>query len=316
MYPIADGSAGYTEYSIAEDCPELLEYMFDNGYYAPEVLYGHFHSHHNMQAYFSGTDDAELAKNTQDYKIYFSAIINNKRDLVFKATRTIEVEAKIPDVDTVYETYEELPRLSVVYSNVQKVGSSKDLSERILSAAQKTVKKIESTFAAFQESYNKVHPEHGSSWIRNVGKPTTQPNKQVTLFEDPSDGLIWNSKDYTLTEDFFNKDSVYYKDHVIDYVVNTLEFIVDVDEEVAGGDYQKIIQMVGKMTQEQSSDFITTIADNYGTEILEVRNGFESLMRDVSACLRKAAIVSNDMIANSKLKGISNIICTLKQEEE
>lgn len=80
IYPMDKGSSGYTEYEIDED---LLDY-YD---FHPERLgmkYGHIHSHHGMDAYFSGTDMSEIKDNAVNHAYYVSVVVNNYGKIVGK----------------------------------------------------------------------------------------------------------------------------------------------------------------------------------------------------------------------------------------
>lgn len=75
MYPMDIGTSGYTEYDFE------AEQTFDMHDYYPEILdkgwdMGHMHTHHNMNAYFSGTDEQELKDNTPNHAYYLSLIVN------------------------------------------------------------------------------------------------------------------------------------------------------------------------------------------------------------------------------------------------
>jgi proteasome lid subunit RPN8/RPN11 len=75
MYPMNIGTAAYTEYDFEP------EETFDMHDYYPQIMeegwrMGHMHTHHNMKAYFSGTDNQELQDNTQNHAYYLSLIVN------------------------------------------------------------------------------------------------------------------------------------------------------------------------------------------------------------------------------------------------
>lgn len=81
MYPMDIGTAGYTEYEFD------VEQTMDMHDYYPEILekgwdMGHMHTHHNMKAYFSGTDEQELRDNTPQHAYYLSLIVNHAKQYV------------------------------------------------------------------------------------------------------------------------------------------------------------------------------------------------------------------------------------------
>lgn len=78
IYPMDKGSGAYTEYNIDEK-------VFDYYDHHPDrfgMKYGHIHSHHNMQSYFSGTDNQELMDNCVNHSYYVSVVVNNRNDIV------------------------------------------------------------------------------------------------------------------------------------------------------------------------------------------------------------------------------------------
>jgi len=66
------GTAAYTEYEADSDIVDIYEKLPD----AMEWKTGHIHSHHNMSAYFSGTDWSELHTNVDKHNYYLSLIVN------------------------------------------------------------------------------------------------------------------------------------------------------------------------------------------------------------------------------------------------
>lgn len=61
------------------DNPELLDYKV-----------GHIHSHHDMQVFFSGTDNMELMDNAPNHNHYLSLIINNKNEMVARIAYVVK----------------------------------------------------------------------------------------------------------------------------------------------------------------------------------------------------------------------------------
>lgn len=80
IYPMDMGSSGYTEYEIDED---LFDY-YDAHPDRMGMKYGHIHSHNSMDAYFSGTDMAEIRDNAVNHAYYVSVVVNNAGKIVGK----------------------------------------------------------------------------------------------------------------------------------------------------------------------------------------------------------------------------------------
>ena len=74
------GSAAYTEYETDGDIVDL----YDNIEGAMEMKMGHVHSHHDMNAFFSGTDTDELMQNADKHNYYLSLIVNFSGNYVAK----------------------------------------------------------------------------------------------------------------------------------------------------------------------------------------------------------------------------------------
>lgn len=74
MFPMDIGTPGYTEYDYDErtlDMYDLYPNALEEGW-----RLGHIHTHHNMKAYFSGTDLQELRDNIDNHAYYLSLIVN------------------------------------------------------------------------------------------------------------------------------------------------------------------------------------------------------------------------------------------------
>jgi hypothetical protein len=93
MYPMDIGTSGYTEYDFEP------EETFDMHDYYPQIVeegwrMGHMHTHHNMKAYFSGTDNQELKDNTQNHAYYLSLIVNFEGSYVARLCVMAEKQIK------------------------------------------------------------------------------------------------------------------------------------------------------------------------------------------------------------------------------
>jgi len=74
MFPMDIGSPGYTEYDYDENTLDMYDFYPDA--LKEEWRLGHIHTHHNMKAYFSGTDLQELRDNIDNHAYYLSLIVN------------------------------------------------------------------------------------------------------------------------------------------------------------------------------------------------------------------------------------------------
>ena len=104
VYPQDIGSGGYTEYGYDEEFayyvathPDLLE---------PDVFKGHIHSHHNMGAFFSGTDKGELIDSAPTFTRFVSLIVNHSGP--YMAAVAIKVKELIcTSINTTIKTFGE-----------------------------------------------------------------------------------------------------------------------------------------------------------------------------------------------------------------
>lgn len=74
IFPMDIGTPGYTEYDYDERTLDMYDLYPDA--LTEEWRLGHIHTHHNMQAYFSGTDLQELRDNIDNHAYYLSLIVN------------------------------------------------------------------------------------------------------------------------------------------------------------------------------------------------------------------------------------------------
>lgn len=96
------GNSGYTEY---ENSPEIAGYMVEN----PELInynLGIIHSHHNMKAFFSGTDLNTLRELGEKRNHIVSLIVNNAEEYCAAITRKIQLEYK----NAYYNTFGNVPK--------------------------------------------------------------------------------------------------------------------------------------------------------------------------------------------------------------
>lgn len=82
------GSAAFTEYETDGDIVDI----YNNIENAMDMKIGHVHSHHDMGAFFSGTDNDELMENVDKHNYYVSLIVNFSGNYVAKVAFLSEVE--------------------------------------------------------------------------------------------------------------------------------------------------------------------------------------------------------------------------------
>lgn len=78
VFPMDFGNGAYTEYESDTTIFELFKQFpeVDPVSKDPNWFIGHIHSHHDMSAFFSGTDTDELLTNVKNLPMYLSLIVN------------------------------------------------------------------------------------------------------------------------------------------------------------------------------------------------------------------------------------------------
>lgn len=107
IIPMNRGNYSYTDFSMGTS-PVFTEYILRDENIGKEFNTGLIHTHHNMRAYFSGTDMEELRDNAQHYPYYLSIIVNYKMDIVAKigvATKDIVTVTKLSYVKNLKGDY-------------------------------------------------------------------------------------------------------------------------------------------------------------------------------------------------------------------
>lgn len=82
------GSGTFTQYETDGDIVDI----YDNIEGAMDMKIGHVHSHHDMGAFFSGTDNDELMENVDKHNYYVSLIVNFSGNYVAKVAFLSEVK--------------------------------------------------------------------------------------------------------------------------------------------------------------------------------------------------------------------------------
>lgn len=92
LYVMDIGSSGFTTFDSRN--AEYFSYAVKNN--LDETCdFGLIHSHHNMKAFFSGTDSAELNATGKTRDVYVSLIVNNEGSYVAKVTRRVQKKANV-----------------------------------------------------------------------------------------------------------------------------------------------------------------------------------------------------------------------------
>ena len=108
LYVMDIGSSGFTTFDSRN--AEYFSYAVKNN--LDETCdFGLIHSHHNMKAFFSGTDSAELNATGKTRDVYVSLIVNNDGAYVAKITRRVQKKANVEW----QVSYSDLSGLSIIH---------------------------------------------------------------------------------------------------------------------------------------------------------------------------------------------------------
>ena len=91
IYPMDLGNATYTEFAMSED---VAAYMADNIELFDYDM-GLIHSHHNMSAFFSGTDTSTLQAEGNERNCFVSLIVNNTGEYCAAITRKVQSKSEV-----------------------------------------------------------------------------------------------------------------------------------------------------------------------------------------------------------------------------
>lgn len=90
VYPMNKGTTGSTGYKFTPDVAKRhVELMKEH---KCMIKIGMIHSHHNMDAYFSGVDMDELNENSENHNWYLSIVVNNAGKIVARIGYRAETE--------------------------------------------------------------------------------------------------------------------------------------------------------------------------------------------------------------------------------
>lgn len=222
------GTGAYTEFNQS---PDVIGYMVEHPELLDETVYqGLMHSHHNMGAFFSGTDTSTLREEGSDRVHFVSLIIDTKGTYQAAITRVVVEEMKATGFIK-YPTFnnKEVVGNPITYSfNRKKIeyfmlevtrpeleNPFQELSDRIKEVQEQKVKAAKAatpitystnkneSYTGYNNNYldpyksNNTVPANGISYQTNVGRGnlTTPINKN---YEVPKNQLPFEEPDVDL----------------------------------------------------------------------------------------------------------------------
>lgn len=191
IYLMDIGSHAYTE---AKFTPEVIMEMHTEVPDAEDLVKGLIHTHHNMSAFFSGTDMSELHDNAPLYNYYLSLIVNNAGTYVARIAyvATIQRSLKLKNPNEGEEDINDEEEVMVLVDlEIQKEPRRGDVDDFFSSRHETVKKEIEEARKAkviyTTPSYGRYHGSYQSFYNPNKynnAPPTPSPRQENTLWED------------------------------------------------------------------------------------------------------------------------------------
>lgn len=188
IYLMHKGSSGATKYDYNE---EIVAFRMDN----PESLkwkIGHIHSHHRMDTFFSGTDEDEMALNSEFHNYYLSIVVNNKLEI------TGRVGFRGRDMDHIYECRRGNGSIYKLATNINDdvmflydIAIDKEIPKSINNVFVKRLVEIKHKKEVEDKNEKELKERQERVWKRNKqlkkekekGKKVFPPGKQLGAWE-------------------------------------------------------------------------------------------------------------------------------------
>jgi hypothetical protein len=244
IFPMDIGTSGGTEFNYG---PELME-IYDHIPEAMEMNMGLCHSHHNMSAFVSKTDEDELVKNAPSYNFYISLIVAFNRKYVckiaFPTTCATKREFSLKDFN----------------GEIQKVGNTEEKEMLILADLDIEFEGEENVDEWFSERYKVVEEENKKKVVTPI---KTYPAISGKSYNE-GDNYYKRKTEYE-TEEY--NDSKYDKDlrFALSLAVGKTIFSIDLTNKTPR-EILKSLSKFGKDTELFNEEDIFIFHDNiYGT---------------------------------------------------
>lgn len=203
LYVMDIGSSGFTTFDSRN--AEYFSYAVKNG--LDETCdFGLIHSHHNMKAFFSSTDSAELNATGKTRGVYVSLIVNNEGTYVAKVTRRVQKKANVEWMvsysdlsgDKTVTKKEEISNIELEIYDCEIVNKS---YSTVVETVEEQIKKA-SKSGNKESSFAKTTPYTGITFTQHkttpkinrttpkstyVPKPSTYKVSDVLPFEEEDD---------------------------------------------------------------------------------------------------------------------------------
>lgn len=254
IYLLDIGTSGYTEFSAKDkilDVYDAFPQLMDN----PEVFkLGKVHSHHNMNAYHSGTDVQDLHDHAQTHAYYVSLVVNydGKYDCEIGVfckeadRRLIHKDGAGGEVVSVIKGEERLMRIKCNITKPRKVIKVPEhITEQFLELST-PVREINTRVADTEHFTPQELREFLCCWITlNAGFEGTMIEALRTL-EDPDDIYAEYSHEQLLVYSFESQAKAYFDEQgsgsILPYLEDLAEEVLDFLDEPMFADYSEQVE--------------------------------------------------------------------------
>nr|DAU19543.1 MAG TPA: Ubiquitin-like protein [Crassvirales sp.] len=235
LYVMDIGSSGFTTFDSRN--AEYFSYAVKNN--LDETCdFGLIHSHHNMNAFFSGTDSAELNATGKTRDVYVSLIVNNGGAYVAKITRRVQKKANVEwqvsysdlSGNRIVTKSEEVNNIELEIYDCEIVNGAYNsvvevLEEQIKKASKSGTRELQLTKAYPQSGITfqtKTTPTVNRTTPKStyVPKPSTFKVSEVLPFEEESDDIFRYMDDSSTKEiDSIDDDAMVILDEIATNVI-------------------------------------------------------------------------------------------------
>lgn len=255
ILPMDKGSGGATNYSFDE---EYVNFRMEH----PEGLNwlaGHIHSHNNMGAYFSGTDDSEIHDNSEFHNYYLSIVVNNRMEVVGKLGFRGKSESKMTYIcetgikDKTYSIPVNMDEEVLFVREAEIIlPERKAVEESFVKRVDEIIKNAIPAVTTYggggKMGYNYNQSGHNS--YTKKGKDKDRSKKDIGGWDDTK--LYYGSEQ--LVND--HPPSPYDEDDIDDFSIYWLTLGMP---EEAGDDQDTAIYQLGQKISEGSGDFVMNL---------------------------------------------------------
>lgn len=198
IFPMDLGTGTFTEFKMDESVTTYIAQNMDTLF---DCNIGLLHSHHSMQAWFSGTDISTLQTEGDDTNCFVSLIVNTAGTYCAAITRKLQKSTEIvtKDLGTSYEFFGE-GKVSTDEDPMSE--STKVIDETVIEyfMLDVEIEQVDNPLAYLDTRFDEIESKKKSAF-----QPTTMPSLPASRIANPKWG-----KDGSLIKEEVGKDEEFY----------------------------------------------------------------------------------------------------------